>query len=475
MPLMSADDPGEPRDQNLTTDASAPGLDASLANQVQGVGTRAQRIAWVSYDWGNSAYSLIIAGPLFSPFFINTLLPPLPPQHVDVAKEITTGLVVGSTVIPGSGVIGILTAITAFFVVLTAPVLGALADIRGWAKSLFVTHAILGALLVMSCIVLREGMWVVGAVIFILSGYAFGAALTFYNAFLPKITPPSQQGSLSGWGFGAGYIGGALALILAAKVLGEWLTVPQQLAFAGMWWLVFSIPAFVVLPSLGPSSSAPVGSGMIGQSVRRVLGTFRKIRQYRVLFLFLVAFLLYSNGTDTVINLSPAFGEDVLKMTSDQLVNMFLIVQFVAFLGAVAFGYISDRFGNKVVIVSNLSIWVLAVFLVLLVKTPGQFLWLGIMIGMVMGGVQASSRSLMASLAPKEIHNEAFGFFSLAGRAMSVFGPLMYAGVATAFGPRFGALAVLPFLLSGMILVMFVKEPRRARVDPNPATAAGSP
>jgi len=426
-------------------------------------GTAAQKVAWCLYDWANSGFALIMTGPLFSPYFVGKLLPEQPSLPMERDGSFVNGLMWGTTFVPATAVFGVLTAIVALMVTVSAPLLGALADLRGWAKGLLITCASAGSAVACFAYFLSPGAWVFGAIIYIISSFFFATSLTFYNAFLPVLTSPDKQGRLSGWGFGVGYVGGALGLITAYNGVYQALgfSFETGLAFAGVWWLVFSLPAFVLLPRVKPVAVA-TNASLLSQSVGRLVKTFKNIRQYKMLFLFLIAFLIYNNGIDTVINLSPAFGEDVLNMTSGELIKMFLIVQFVAFGGAIAFGYIADRFGNKVVIVSNLLVWCAAVLGVAFVQTAGQFTLLGVLIGLVLGGVQSSSRALMARLAPKEIHNEAFGFFSLSGKAISIFGPLLFAAVATGLGPRYGVFAVLPFLVVGLVLILMVKEPRRA-------------
>ena len=201
------------------------------------------------------------------------------------------------------------------------------------------------------------------------------------------------------------------------------------LALSGAWWLIFSIPAFIFLKEFEPQQSVP-GSILL-EGFRRVGHTFRNLRQYRVLFVFLLAFLLYNDGVETVISMSPAFGTAVLGMSQEDLAMVFLLVQFIAFGGAALFGYLSDSLGHKKVIQINLLIWIGAVGAAYVVTSTRQFIVVAAVIGVVLGGVQASSRSLMASLTPAGIQNEAFGFFSISGKFASIFGPLLYAALAT--------------------------------------------
>ena len=232
------------------------------------------------------------------------------------------------------------------------------------------------------------------------------------------------------------------------------------LAFSGVWWLLFSLPAFLLLPGVPPAGVAdPRHAGPLGP-FRRVAGTLRDLRRYRMLFLFLLAFLVYINGVESVINLASAFATDVLGMNTPQLTVMYLIVQLVAFFGAAAAGYVADAVGNKPVIVTALLLWCGGVGLTYFVQTPNQFTLLGVLIGLVLGGVQSSSRTLMSKLTPPEIRNEAFGFYAIGTKAMSIFGPLLFALLGTLAGPRTAVFGVLPFLVLGLILLVPVREPR---------------
>lgn len=430
-------------------------------------GSLAQKIAWVLCDWANSGFGLIIMGPLFSPYFVGSLLPQQASLPVRADGSISTGLAIGSLVLPASAVFAVLTSIVALSVTLTSPPLGALADLRGHTKRLFVSFVIAGSVISMACVFLDAGRWLLGSFIYVASAYCFAISVMFNNAFLPVLAPPEKQGRLSGYGFAAGYVGGAAALLVAYKIVIERLggSIPIGLAFAGVWWLLFTLPAFFLLQEFRkPAPDAPARR-LIRASFHRVFETFRHLRRYRMLFLFLLAFLIYNNGIDTAINISAAFTEDVLNLSASEQITIFLIVQFVAAVGAVINGQLADRVGNKPVIVVNLLVWCVAVVLVGFVNTANAFLWVGVLIGLVIGGSQSSSRALMSKLTPREIHNEAFGFFSLSGKAVSVFGPLFYAAAATGLGPRWGVAAVAPFFVVGLIVLLFVREPR-AEAEP---------
>src|SRR5688572_1529862 len=307
-----------------------------------------QKLSWVMVDWANSGYGLIVVGPVFSPYFINVLLPVLP------GSNNTHGLRFGSVTLQGSAVMGLLTSLSMLLMAAGAPVLGAVADIKGWTRRMLTVFGVVGALLAMAMIFLGPGKWVLGATLFVLSNFCFGTSFAFGSAFLPRLTRVEKQGSLSGWGFAAGYVGGALALILVLVMIqthtGDERYVRYGLAMSGLWWLLFSLPAYILLDELPPQGTQADEGPLLLAGFRRIGHTLRNLRRYRTLFLFLLAFLLYNDGVETVIAMSPAFGTEQLKMTQEQLIKMFLIVQFVAFGGALAFGYVADRIGNKTVI-----------------------------------------------------------------------------------------------------------------------------
>jgi len=435
--------------------AEAPFAEASLL----------QKASWVLYDWANSGYGLVVITAVFPPYFVSTLLPEIPELGKDPNGDWLHGLRIGTKALQGSAVYGLLTSLSMLLMALGAPVLGAVADIKGWTRRLMATFGVSGAVLTLGMYFLTPGQWLLGAVLFVLSNFCFGSSFAFSSAFLPRLTRPSKQGSLSGWGFAAGYVGGAVALIIVLVMInaskGAW--VRHGLALSGLWWLVFGMPAYLVLKELPPQASAADEGPLLSAGFRRIVKTLRNIRHYRMLFLFLLAFLLYNDGVETVIAMSGTFGTEQLGMSTQQIIVMLLIVQFVAFGGALVFGYLADRIGNKAVIVINLVVWVAAAGMAFFVRTPTQFTWLGVLVGAVLGGVQASSRALMALLSPEHIRNEAFGFFSISGKFASIFGPALYAGFVTWFGgARYGVLSVLPFLLAGLVVILFVREPREA-------------
>ena len=418
--------------------------------------TRVQRAAWACYDFANSGFGLIMLAVVFAPYFINDLLPVQPALPVDRDGNLMHGVETLGMTLSGSAVVALLASAVALIVAVLAPVLGALADVRGWTKPLFVAMATLGpavACLAAFTPVFGSYGYLFLAGVYVVSGACFGLSFPFYNAFLPRLVPQDRLGRLSGLGYAAGYIGGAVALLLTAKFLTD--EPHLALTFGGVWWLLFSVPAFVWMPDVPAIPRAP---GEPRNPFVKVWRTLRELRTYRTLFLFLVAFLLYSNGVETVISLAASYGTEQIGMDEGQLTTMFLVVQGVAFVGALAMGQLADRVGHWPVIVGNLLVWIAVVAVAVWITRPWQFIAGSVVVGLVLGGVQSSSRALMAELAPESIRSEAFGFFAVSGKAMAVLGPLLYAAVATIVAPRFAPLSVLPFLLAGLALLYLVRR-----------------
>jgi UMF1 family MFS transporter len=293
----------------------------------------------------------------------------------------------------------------------------------------------------------------------------------FLNAFLPEISTPGNIGRISGLGWALGYIGGGtlLAINLIMLKYPGWLGYPEgyftvQDCFlsVALWWFVFSLPTFLLLKERRKGFPSTEGN-RFRQGVDRLRHTFRRIRTFRELTKFLVAFLIYNDGIETVIVMASIFGAQVLGMRTEEIILFFLMIQGIAFFGSVAFGFLADAIGNKKTVMISLGIWS---FIVIWAFTLGIFFdplteyWiLGALAGVVLGGSQAASRSLQGLFTPEENSAEFFGFFAVSGRFASVFGPLVYGILIAITGNvQSGILSVLLFFVVGMVILWTVDE-----------------
>ena len=251
--------------------------------------------------------------------------------------------------------------------------------------------------------------YLLGGALFVIGNVMFGASIVVYNSFLPEIAAPEERDAVSARGWGIGYLGGGLLLALnlvlylnAAKLgISEGMAVRISLCSAGIWWAVFTIPPLLSLQNRGQAHSLQAMSA-ISASFRQLGGTISHIRRYPQTLLFLAAFLLYNDAIQAVLAMASQFGNDELKVPVSQLTLMMLMVQFVAFAGAMFFNWLSSKLGTRLAIAGGLMAWIaVLLYIYASVQTTVQLFIAAAVVGLVMGGTQALSRSLFAQLIPK--------------------------------------------------------------------------
>lgn len=296
-----------------------------------------------------------------------------------------------------------------------------------------------------------------------------------YNAFLPEIADPNERDKVSSVGWALGYLGGGLLLLfnLIFFQMREQFGVDSatavriSLASAGMWWALFTLLPMRRLQNRQPQRRLPPGERYVTIGFKQLGKTLRELPRYRMTMLFLLAYLLYNDGIQTIIALSAQFGSEELGMTADELPPLFLMVQFVAFFGALGFGYLANWIGAKRAILLSLVIWTSVTLFAYspLLQTGGQFFMLGAVIALVLGGSQALSRSLFSQMIPKGQETEYFSLYEVSERGTSWLGPLIF-GLAIQFTDsyRVAVLAVGIFFIAGMILLPLV-DVRRAIIE----------
>ena len=277
---------------------------------------------------------------------------------------------------------------------------------------------------------------------------------------------------MSGLGWALGYIGGGALLAINLVMLKY----PEVIGFregsfsvqdcflsVSLWWFVFSLPTFFLLKERAQRISLPPEKSYFREGYLRLRHTLGRIRTFRELMKFLAAFLIYNEGIETVIIMASIFGANVLKMETGEIILFFLMVQGIAFLGSLAFGFLADAIGNKRTVMISLVIWSLIVvwaFRLGVIWDPKTEYWiLGVLTGIVLGGSQAASRSLQGIFTPDANSAEFFGFFAVSGKFASVFGPLIYGILIAITGSvQSGILSVLLFFIAGGILLWTVDE-----------------
>jgi MFS transporter, UMF1 family len=446
---------------------------------------RRQHRAWYVYDWANSAYFTTVATVLFGPYLtVVAKRAACPGQDTDLACG-TTLSILGVPISPGSLALYTVTGAT-ILSALVLPIVGALADRSGRKRSLMAGLAWIGATAAAALVLVSGDNWQLGVVLQVISGLCAGASLVVYDAILCDIARPEERDAVSSRGWAAGYLGGGLLLLLNlvlityhdAAGLSTEAAVRVSLLSAGLWWGLFTIIPFRVLrdtpPAAGaraagpdspgpdspsPDSPSPDSPGLVPlvrDAFSQLLRTLAHLRGYPQTLRFLVAYLFFNDGIQTVIYAASIFGQEQLRLGSQQLVMTILVVQFVAFGGALLFGAIAARAGAQRTVLASLVLWCVVVALgyVLPAGRFAPFVALAVLIGLVLGGSQALSRSMFSQLIPRGREAEYFSLYQSAERGTSWLGTLLFGLMFQLTGSYRNAIVALVvfFVLGGWLL-----------------------
>ncbi len=401
---------------------------------------------WAMYDWANSAY-ITIFGAVIGAFF-------------------TGSIMTGDTYwgVSGEALFSILIGLGAIVLLLAMPVLGAAADFAGAKRRFLRNFAFLGAFFTVVTGLIPEGLVPWFLLVVIVSQFGFVAANVFYDSFLPEITTDDTIDKVSSKGFALGYLGGGIYLLLSLVLifisdndtaLNETLAARIAIAGSGIWWIGFSLFALARLPSDEGTGVTGSISTYVSIGFERTMKTIRKLSHFPQLLIFVIAFIIYNSGTGTVIAVSGVYAENTLHLKLQTIALAFLIVQFIAFFGALMFGALAQKIGPKRAVMVSLVIWagIAAGAYFIPEGSSAGFLAMAAVVGFVLGGVQALSRSLYGSMIPQEASAEFFGFYSVFSK-LSGIGPLVFGAVSAATGSgRSAILSVAAFFIVGLILL----------------------
>lgn len=431
------------------------------------VNDKKEIFGWAMYDWANSAFSTTVGTVFLGPYIASLA--------ATAAKAYPDGMArfFGIPVAPDS----FLPYCISFSVglqVLFLPILGAIADYSHLRKQMMQLFAFIGAISTVLMFFITGSLWWLGGVLFIIANLSFGAAIVFYNAYLPDIASEEERDRVSSYGWAMGYLGGGilLALNLAFFIFSEDLGVPGDLAVrinlasAGIWWMGFS---FITWSRLRPRHAAralPAGETYVSIGFKQLGKTFREIKNFPETLKYLLAYFLYNDGIQTVIAVSSTFAaapiiRGGLEVPQDTLIAVILMIQFVAFGGALFWGKLAKWIGAKQSIIVSLVIWS-GVVIFAYGGMQGEsrvteFIILGAMIAIVLGGSQAISRSLFAQMIPKGKEAEYYSFYEVSERGTSWTGPLIFGLANQMFGSlRYGILALIFYFIAGLIVLPLV-------------------
>ena len=420
--------------------------------------TKGAILAWSLYDWANSAFFTIIITFVFATYVSNS-----------VATTIETGTAAWGTTI----------SISALAIAIMAPILGAIADRKGGLKRWI-------GLFTAVCICATAGLWFVepnaeflmlALILVAISNFAAEFGIVFYNALMPGLVSEAKLGRISGWAWGLGYAGGLLCLVFALLVL----VLPENAPFGldrsasehvratailvAIWFAVFSLPIFIFTPDR--TAKGITNAEAIREGLSSLMKTLRHFSSLGGIGRFLIARMIYIDGINTLFAFGGIYAAGTFGMDFQEILFFGILLNVTAGLGAASFAWIDDWIGAKKTIVISLVALTLLGGAGVLVESKIAFYIVGAALGIFVGPVQASSRTLMAKLASPNTHAEMFGLYALSGKVTAFVGPALVGWVTFFAGSqgiddsqRWGMATLLIFLVIGLLVLLPLKEPK---------------
>lgn len=427
------------------------------------------RRSWYLYDWANSAFSTTVVA-----LFIGPYLTSIAENSADASGLIS---IWGLDMRPGS-LYPYAISFSVLMQVFILPIVGGVADRIKSRNGLLAVFAYIGSFSTICLYFVKDGRFALGAFLLIVANISFGAALVVANSYIPDLAAPDQRDAVSSRGWASGYAGGGLLLILnlilytGYESFGVTQTEAVRISMmsAGIWWALFTVVTVRGLRSLNRPVGA-VGTQALTIGFKELKTTIKDIRKYPETLKFLIAYLFYNDGIQTVIAISGTYAILELKLTEISLVMAILIVQITALSGALLLAKLSNRIGAKRVILITLLVWTLMVVITYGLPAGQQnpYLVIAAGIGFVLGGSQALSRSLYSQVIPRAQEAQYFSFYEISERGTSWLGAL-------AFGIAFGLtgsyrqsiLLIIAFFVIGGLMLLRVNIRRAITESGNP-------
>lgn len=420
-------------------------------NQTIGHAGLRELIAWAFYDFANSGYTTVVQTTIFSTYFVGVV--------AGGAEGVSPGL---ATLFWSLSV-----GFANFIVMFSAPLIGAIADIKA-CKKRFLLWSSLGCIVMTALLALvGPGDYKLGMALVTLSVIMFAYGENLVAAFLPELVPEQQMGRLSGYGWGLGYLGGLLTLLLCLGYI-HWATrqgmteaeaVPVTLLITAAIFALTAAPTFLWLQERARPSP---GWSVFSASFGRLRHTFQEARRFRDLIRFLITLAVYQSGVSTVIVLAAIYAQQVMGFDTQSLIVLIMVINVTAAVGALVCGQLQDRIGSVQTLAITLVIWITALIAAYLAEAREDMWIVGNMIGVAMGASQAVGRALVSKFSPPDRSGEFLGLWGLVNRLSVIVGPLCYGLINYWSGGnhRLSLLSTLAFFVLGLLLLSKVDEDR---------------
>ncbi|MEO3868177.1 MFS transporter [Nonomuraea sp. B12E4] len=454
---------------------------------------RREQRGWYFYDWANSAFYTTIISVFLGPYLIPvaktaSCAQDFPGMAADRCVADFDRLVADN---PGLGYVdvlgadirpvayfGLITTVAVLLQIVILPIVGALADHTGRKRELLGGFAYVGALAAMALFFVEGDRYLLGGVLFVVANLAYGSSIVVYDSFLPQISTPRERDDVSSRGWAIGYLGGGLLLALNLVLflqheslgLTESMAVRICMMSAGLWWATFTIVPLLRLRNRPVPAHETTALRSVGGSFRQLGRTLAELRRYPLTLLFLVAYLVYNDGVQTVIGNSAAFASEALKLDQTVQIGAILMVQFVAFFGALALGRLARSFGTKRTVLASLVLWTGIVTTALFVAEGQalQFYLMAFAIAIVLGGTQALSRSLFSQVIPKGREAEYFSLLQISDKGSAFIGSLTVTiALQLTNSYRLAIVSMVIFFVIGFVLLALTNLPRAIRAAGN--------
>ena len=418
---------------------------------------------WAIFDWANSAYALVISVAIFPIYFLS------------VADEF---IQIGDFSISNSGVYAFSVAFAYIILAIMSPLLSGIADVSGRKMVFMKFFTMLGSLACISMFFFMDALphsWLVGSITFVLATIGFSGGLVFYNSYLPEIATEDQFDRVSAKGFAYGYIGSVLLLIVNLIIImyptkfgitDE--SLPPRISFimVGLWWLGFAQITFRRLPQ---DQKRKHDHGILFDGYKEIKNVWLELKSKKNMTRFLMAFFFYSAGVQTVLYLASIFAKKELNFGSSELIAIILLLQIVGIGGAYLFAYISKLKGNKFSLITMLIIWVIICSAAYQVAEKSQFYAIASAVGVVMGGIQAISRSSYSKLIPEDTDDNTsyFSFYDILEKLAIVFGTFSFGVIEQITGGMRNSVLALGILFVIGIIILTSVSFRKENIVPS--------